>query len=316
MSSMSAAFRPRFRRRSNDAADDDTHADAQAGTHADAPAGKPADTHADAPVAGAGDGGGERLDDAPGSDSGDSDEWLAYELHAWALESRVMLQQLLTVDQVVHSWQGTTLLVHESLEEQVDSLVEEVEEAERAKEAISRPIGPDDDLTAFEIGEWSSEMRDQLVERLVQAGVPHILEESTGEAADGDADEGPGWDLWVRETDEERVDLVIDDLMASVEEASFEELDGLEVNGLLSDLFVACDRLRRNPRDPDGIRGAMAGAGRIARVRTPFGFSAPNWKSLRDAAGELLALMEVEDTDEDELRDLARKLSDTLRMLI
>lgn len=307
MSSMSAAFRPRFRRRSNDATDDDTHADAP-DAHAD--------VYADESVAGAGDGGGERLDDAPGSDSGDSDEWLAYELHAWALESRVMLQQLLTVDQVVHSWQGTTLMVHESLEEKVDSLVEEVEEAEQAKEAISRPIGPDDDLTAFEIGEWSSEMRDQLVERLVQARVPHILEESTGEAADGDADEGPGWDLWVRETDEERVDLVIDDLMASVEEASFEELDGLEVNGLLSDLFVGCDRLRRNPRDPDGIRGAMAGAGRIARVRTPFGFSAPNWKSLRDAAGELLALMEAEDTDEDELRDLARKLSDALRMLI
>ena len=223
-----------------------------------------------------------------------------------------MLQQLLTVDQVVHSWQGTTLLVHESLEEKVDSLVEEVEEAEQAKEASSRPIGPDDDLTAFEIGDWSSEMRDQLVERLVQARVPHILEESTDEVAD----EGPGWDLWVRETDEERVDLVIDDLMVRVEEASFEELDGLEVNDLLSSLFVACDRLRRNPRDPDGIAGAVAGAGRIARVRTPFGFSAPNWRSLRDAAGELLALMEAEDTDEDELRDLARKLSDTLRMLI
>ena len=335
---MSAAFRPRFRRRSHDAADD---------------------THADASVAGAGDGGGERLDDAPGSDSGDSDEWLAYELHEWALESRVMLQQLLTVDQVVHSWQGTTLLVHESLEEQVDSLVEEVEEAERAKEAISRPIGPDDDLTAFEIGDWSSEMRDELVERLAQARVPHILEESTGEPADegavggavggtgdegavggavggtgdegavgdavggtgdegavGDADEGPGWDLWVRETDEERVDLVVDDLMARVEEASFDELDGLEVNDLLSDLFVACDRLRRDPRDPDGIRGAATGAGRIARVRTPYGFSAPNWRSLREAAGVLLALMEVEDTDEDELRDLARQLSDTLRMLI
>ena len=105
-----------------------------------------------------------------------------------SLESRVMLQQLLAVDKVVHSWQGTTLMVHESLEEQVDSLIDEAEEAEKAKEATSRPIGPDDDLTAFEVGDWSPEMRAELVERLVQARVPHILEESAaaGDEADGD----------------------------------------------------------------------------------------------------------------------------------
>ena len=271
-------------------------------------------------------------EDAPGE--GDAGEWLAYELHEWSLESRVMLQQLLTVDKVVHSWQGTTLMVHESLEETVDSLVDEVEETERAKEATSRPIGPEDALTAFELAEWPEALRAELVERLVQARVPHILD-TEGDAAEGDAtqsdadagdadagdadqdtESGEVCDLLVREVDEERVELLIDDLLAREEEARFEELDGLEVNELLSRLFVACDRLRRDPGDLDGVRGVTTNARRIAGVRTPFGFSAPSWRNLRNSVSELLDLVESEDTDRDDLRELAHRMSDTLRTLV
>ena len=251
---------------------------------------------------------------------------MAYELHEWSLESRVMLQQLLTVDKVVHSWQGTTLMVHESLEETVDSLVDEVEETEEAKEATSRPIGPEDSLTAFELAEWSEALRSELVERLVQARVPHLLdtEGDTEDDTEGDAEGGTGQetepgevcDLLVREADEDRVELVIDDLLAREEEAQFEELDGLEVNELLSALFVACDRLRRDPGDLDGMRGVVMNARRIAGVRTPFGFSAPNWRTLRNAVGELLDLVESEERDSEDLREMAHRLSDTLRTLV
>ena len=256
---------------------------------------------------------------------GEAGEWLAYELHEWSLESRVMLQQLLVVDKVVHSWQGTTLMVHESLEETVDSLVDEVEETERAKEATNRPIGPEDSLTAFELAEWPEALRAELVELLVQARVPHLLD-TEGDAAEGDAAEGEGaesglaegevCDLLVREADEERVELLIDDLLAREEEAQFEELDGLEVNELLSALFVACDRLRRDPGDIDGVRGVVVNARRIAGVRTPFGFSAPNWRDLRNAVGDLLDLVEGDETDSEDLREHAHRMSDTLRTLV
>ena len=270
----------------------------------------------------------EMSDGDPGD--GEAGEWLAYELHEWSLESRVMLQQLLVVDKVVHSWQGTTLMVHESLEETVDSLVDEVEETERAKEATNRPIGPEDSLTAFELAEWPEALRAELVELLVQARVPHVLdtegeaadgdtaegEATEGEAAEGEAAEGEVCDLLVREADEERVELLIDDLLAREEEAQFEELDGLEVNDLLSALFVACDRLRRDPGDLDGVRGVVMNGRRIAGVRTPFGFSAPNWRSLRNAVGELLDLVEGEERDSEDLRELAHRMSDTLRTLV
>ena len=275
--------------------------------------------------------------DAGDGDTGEDEarEWLAYELHEWSLESRVMLQQLLVVDKVVHSWQGTTLMVHESLEETVDSLVDEVEETERAKEATTRPIGPEDSLTAFELAEWPETLRAELLELLVQASVPHVLD-TEGDAAgdgstEGESDEGAPdegevpeggvagdevCDLLVREADEERVELLIDDLLAREEEAQFEELDGLEVNDLLSTLFVACDRLRRDPGDIDGMRSLVMNARRIAGVRTPFGFSASNWRNLRNAVGELLDLAEGEETDREELRELAHRMSDTLRTLV
>ena len=140
--------------------------------------------------------------------------------------------------------------------------------------------------------------------------------EGGADAADPDVERAEVCDLLVREADEERVELVIDDLLAREEEADFDEMDGLEVNGLLSNLFVACDRLRRDPRDVDGVRGVVANARRVAAVRTPFGFSAANWRSLRNAAGDLLAMVEGEDFDEDDLRELAHKMSDELRMLI
>ena len=359
MMGMAAAFRPRFRRGGADA-------EPQRDLTEENPFEAAGDDVGDEVVGDLTDAG----DLDAGGDAGDdAGEWLAYEFHAWSLESRVMLQQLLTVDQVVHSWQGTTLMVHESLEAAVDSLVDEVEETERAKEAIARPIGPEDPLTAFELAEWPEGLRVELMERLVQARVPHILDtegdadpdaevdadaadpdaegapdaadpdaegapdaadpdaevdadaadpdaEGAPDAADPDAERAEVCDLLVREADEERVELVIDDLLAREEEAEFEEMDGLEVNGLLSDLFVACDRLRRDPGDFDGLRGVVASARRVAAVRTPFGFSAANWRSLRNAAGDLLAVVEGEDSDEDDLRELAHQMSDKLRVLI
>ena len=240
------------------------------------------------------------VDEPSTGDHGGEGEWLAYELHPWALEDRVMLKQLLTADGVVHSWQGTTLLVHFSLEEKVDDLVDEVEQAN------SMQIGSEDDLTAFEIGEWPQELRAKLSASLTQARVAYMIDETDD-----------GCDLFVRETDEERAELVIDDLLAREEEADFEDLDGLEVNDLLSALFVACDRLRRNPHDPDGVLGVADSVHRLARVRTPFGFSSTDWRNLRNAAQALLRFLEDDDTgDEDLLIDQACRLRDTLKTII
>ena len=129
--------------------------------------------------------------DLPDDEDG---EWLAYELHEWASESRAMLAQLLLADGVNHSWQGTTLLAHETVEEQVDALIEEVEQADE------RGLDPDEPQVAFEMQGWSGELQALLAERLGKAGVPHEF------YVDGD--------LVCQESDEEQVELVIDELLA------------------------------------------------------------------------------------------------------
>ena len=77
-----------------------------------------------------------------------------------------MLQQLLTAEQVVHSWQGTTLHVHHSLEEAVDELVVEVEEVAEGHVDLGT------DVTAYEMQELSDEMQNRLLENLGASASP------------------------------------------------------------------------------------------------------------------------------------------------
>src|SRR5437763_1194713 len=52
---------------------------------------------------------------------------VTYELHDWAVESRVMLESLLTGQEVPHAWEGTDLIVPAALESRVDGLVDQVD---------------------------------------------------------------------------------------------------------------------------------------------------------------------------------------------
>ena len=234
--------------------------------------------------------------DDPSLVDDESGEWLAYELHEWAAESRSMLAQLLQADGVSHSWQGTTLLAHESVEADVDQLIEEVEQAER------RELDPDEAQVAFEMEGWSGDLQARLAERLGAVGIAHEFD------ADGD--------LVCHEADEEQVELVIEDLLARSADEGREELEGLQVNDLLSSLFEATDRLRRDVHDRRGVLGVLEHGRRLAGTATPFGFAATSWQALRDAATALADLIEDEEATDDEIGDVAIRLRDTLQRLI
>lgn len=235
------------------------------------------------------------LADDPLTDDEDG-EWLAIELHEWASETRSMLAQLLLADGVVHSWQGTTLLAHYSLEAQVDALIEEAEKAE------TRALDPQLPQLAFEMSGWPEGLQTQLSERLGSAGVPHEFD------ADGD--------LVCHEDDEEHVELLIEDLLARAGDLGLEELEGLQANDLLSAMFEATDRLRRDVRDAKGVLGAVTHGQRIAASATPFGFSATTWSALRETADQLVELIDSDHASDKEIRELATALRDTLQRLI
>jgi len=226
----------------------------------------------------------------------DSGEWLAYELHEWASQSRAMLAQLLIADKVVHSWQGTTLLAHESVEEAVDALLDEVEAA------TDPELDSDKAQVAFEMEGWSGEQQALLAERLGAAAVPHEF------YADGD--------LVCHEEDEEQAELVIEDILARAADEGLEDLEGLALNDLLSALFGATDRVRKDVHDGVGVLGCVTHGHRLRGVATPFGFAAGNWVVLRDSAGDLADLLESKDATDADVTDLAARLRDALHRII
>lgn len=276
---MSRSFRSRFGRREPDPSD----------SGPDPSDSGPDESDSAGPAGAAPDDEGRPVEDEAG-------DWVAYDLHEWSLEARLMLAQLVTAEKLPHAWQGTTLLVHEDQEEAVDELIDEVEDASDGR------IEPGDPVVGFEMDEWAGELLAELIARLGGAGVPHEIDE------DGD--------LIVREADEEQVELIIEDLIARAQDEGLEELDGLEVNSLLSELFVACDRLRRDVRDADGVLDAVRYGKRLAEVATPYGFSGTSWRGLRERSAELVEMLEGGEVGDDELRSHAHELRDVLQQLI
>ena len=161
---------------------------------------------------------------------------------------------------------------------------------------------PDKEQVAFEMEGWSGELQAALAERLGAAAVPHEFD------ADGD--------LVVHEEDEEQVEMVIEDLLARAAEEGLEELDGLEVNDLLSNMFTATDRLRRDVHDGPAVLAAVEHGRRIAGVATPFGFGAPQWSALRQRCEELIELLEADDSEDEDIVDLAHRMRDSLQRVI
>ena len=89
--------------------------------------------------------------------------------------------------------------------------------------------------------------------------------------------------------------------------------DGLETAEILSELFVACDRLQRNARDADGVLGLVNSAEKLSVRALPFGYEPAVWDDMVGAATGLSDDLAGDDATDDELEGKARALRDRLR---
>lgn len=243
---------------------------------------------------------------APEQVGAPDEEQLAYEFHDWSFESRRMLDQLLTARGIAHSWQGASMIVRSADEEAVDALVDEVEVA------TLPTLDPDAEHTVYEMAGWTGEQQTELSRRLGFEGIPHEFD------ANGD--------MVINAEDEARVDEVLDELESWVGHAAEEgedgepvdsiELDGLDVNDLLSTLYGAADRLRRNARDANGVLEFLDNAPVIERLRTPFGFDRPVWVAVVESTRALRGALEDDESDDEEVRQRAQEVRDRLFTLI
>ncbi len=217
-----------------------------------------------------------------------------YDLAEWADTSRRAAQQLLTAEGVPYAWQGTTLVVPGPLAPRVDGLLGQIE-------AMAVPeLDPDAELVAYDLDEWGAEQVDELLAIIELEGIAYTFD-----------DEG---ELVVDATNESRVDAIIEGMHLAGDEG--EAGTDIDAAALLSDLFIAADRLMRDARDHDGVLGLVDAAEAADGASLPYGFERVVWHNLLSRVHAVTALLEDDDSADADIRDAARSLRDLLRTYV
>jgi len=245
------------------------------------------------------------------------EEQLAYELEVLDGDSRLLVDRLLTGEDIPHAWQGATVVVRAVDEAAVDAIMEQVD----ATNAPPPPLDPDAEQVVYEIGDWPDGQREELRDTLTAAGIAHEFDEVG--------------DLVVLESDDERVEAMLDALeypdalpVASdgdgtgVEDAdgdgdgADDGDEGLAAQDAMSDLFVAADRLMHDAQDAEGVLSLVDAAARAETLPLPFGFSPALWGDIVGQATALRDALAGDDADDELLMDQARDLRTLLRQYV
>lgn len=234
------------------------------------------------------------------ADVGEADEdQLEYDLHEYSSQSRSMMASLLLGVGLPHAWQGAVLVVREADEEQVDTFVAAVDRA-------AAPALPDDaPRVGYELADFDDDYVGRLTAALDAAGIAYGFDE------DGD--------LQVAAADEARVEGLFDKLADDGGGGDAGEfgpgLDGTDAHDVLSRLFVASDRLQRNPRDRKGNRNLARASEEIRQLALPFGFEARTWRAVLNQV-EALVDIAHSDATQDEIATAAATTRDVLHHFV
>jgi hypothetical protein len=223
---------------------------------------------------------------------------VAYELDDWAGESRSMLDSMLTSREIVHAWQGGTLVVRADDEAVVDDLIDEID-------ATSAPaLDPDAEKVAYEVADWTDAQRTSLAEALAEAGLPYEWDENG--------------DLVVHEADEDRVEDLLDSIEFpdAIEVDETDDGDGLAAQNVLSELFVSTDRLMHDAQDHEGVLSFVDAAHMAEDMAVPFGFSPESWNDIVGKARALREAFEADVDDDDAIMSQAAELRHLLRNIV
>lgn len=182
-----------------------------------------------------------------------------YDVGAWTFDQQAELAEAMADALVPHAWDATELVVPEFAEDQVDAIFERLE-----KELGPFPIGlePDANSTEFGLDEWSDADRKVLTEALVESEVPHRWEGSTVIVAQ-DAEDA------------------VDDLLDAIEGGELMTADASGANeppdGALSIIFLAADKLAKDPLDAKSRRTLIDLAELINKKHPPYALAPRTW---------------------------------------
>jgi hypothetical protein len=228
------------------------------------------------------------LDDLEG---GSTDE-LLYELDEWSDHDRTLLRDRLETLMVPHRWEGTTLVVAPDDEAWVERVMDQVEE-----DLAGQPED-DDEHVAYDLSSWDDDACLRLLDALAAESIPYGL--------DGD-------ELVVEGVDERRVDQLV---AVAIDPSSAPAEGPAATMDLMSQLFIAADRLVHDAGDREGVAGIVQGAETATAAGPPFGMDAGWWRSVATQAAELAELLVGDDPEAEQVEERAADLRNALRPYI
>jgi len=231
---------------------------------------------------------------------------IVYEFEELEAMQRLAIDERFWSSGVPHAWDGSSLVVREEDEEAADRLIDEADD-----EAF---LASDSEQVAYELEDWDEARRGELTDALHAAAIEHAWDENG--------------DLIVFAHDEDRVDALVDaidypdqlEIDENVEQAEDEAeqqlaAQGLDPQDVLSELFVASDRLMHDPFDHEGVLSLVDAAKLAETLPLPYGFAPAVWKDLVGQARKLREALEG-DADDETIIDESRSLRTTLRQYV
>ncbi len=201
-----------------------------------------------------------------------------------------------------HSWEESTLVVLARDADQVEGFIGAFESA------VLLALDPDAPKVAYDLSGFPDSQLGSTLDWLVEEKIPHEL---TGED-----------ELVVHEADEAAVERIFDsisspDEIPAQDEAGLDDpSDGLIVQDVLSELFVAADRLRHDGRNPGAVLDLVEAADRLDRLPLPFGFAPEEWSALGSQVDDLAGLLESGEFTPEDVEARADRLRDRLHPLV
>jgi len=241
-----------------------------------------ADDHGGADDDGTGDG---------TDDDGPDGVEVVYELDDWSEIERQAVADRLREAGIAHGWEGTTLHIAAVDEAAVENVLDIVE-GESAE-----PLDTAHDQVAYDLSDWDDDRLTALVDALDGAGIAH--------AWDGD-------ELFVYSADEQSADELLD-RVAHPHELPAEDDDGTGGAELLGEVFVAADRLQRDPGDHEGTVSMLDLGHAVDATAVPYGLAPRDWGHLQERVTALCRQLRASAVDEDAVMDAARELRNALR---
>ena len=222
-----------------------------------------------------------------------------YDVSSWNFDQQAELSEAMAVAFVPHGWDGTELVVPETHEDRVDVIFERLEQE----------LGPfpivlesDAEATEFNLDEWTDADRAVLTESLIASEVPHRWEGATVVVA-ADAEHA------------------VDDLLDAIEAGELMTADDSGTNeppeGTLSDIFLAADKLAKDPMDAKSRKRLIALNDLIDKKHAPYALAPRTWAGAVAGVDRIVKRIMADadghgDSDSDVI-ELAQELRSLLR---